>query len=120
MQTYYIAIAKNVLRENRRDRQKRPILIGNASQQSSDVLGHLWPPEQAQADRELAEFIEAAKSALSAKQREAFELVHVRGLSALEAAKLSDCSPHQLLGRLCCARKTLRQKLERVLPQDLL
>lgn len=109
LKTYVLAIARNVLREHRRQVQHQ-IAAHNHSKSVSN-------PSKSEAvldRRELADTIKLAKSMLSDKQRQAIELVLLSGISITEAAKFAGCSDSAFRRRLCDAKKRLQELLKKI------
>ena len=114
--TYLGGIARNVLREENRRLQKERIigkdrdssLIQPASKDPS-------PLESAIQRDEFARLLAQAKERLSAKQLQAFELVHILDMPVVDAARLADCSRTAFANRLYRARKLLRRLLTHML-----
>jgi len=107
VKTYLLGIAKHVLHEKQRTRKRRMavslhdvegILRGSAAEE----------PGPAMERAELAAAYERAKSKLTAKDREAFELVYREGLSVRDAAQEANCTPNQFSSRLYRALQKLR------------
>ncbi len=70
-------------------------------------------PEVVLQCQDLAEATKQAKSRLSPKQREAFELVFEHGLSRIEAAKKVGCSYSAFRQRFCRAKAFVKPLLRR-------
>ena len=112
VKTYLCGIARNIW-----SKQRHHISRQNAAYQQWARLQSLYDrssePEVVLGNQELAEATEQAKSRLSDKQLEAFELVFEYGLSGIEAAKKAGCSYSVFRQRLHDARVSLRSMLRR-------
>ena len=110
VETYLLGIADNALLNEHRRVRKQPIRLSAWEQDNVPSDDHSTL-EDAACRQEIANAIREAASRLPPGQREAFDLVHFRGLTVAEAAKRSECSPRPLSDRLYRARKHLRQWL---------
>ncbi len=107
--TYLEAIARNVLRESWRKRQRLPLTgLGGLVELPAAPSSALSDPEMAMQSREIARSLRRAKARLSALQRQAWELAHIWQLPSAEAANLAGCTVSQFRERLYRARKKLR------------
>jgi RNA polymerase sigma-70 factor (ECF subfamily) len=102
VKTYFFAIARNVLLEHARALQRRARW---AERGNVPDLTESQQPHVLLCEKELAGVLEQAMSLLSAKQREAIELVVCEGLSASDAARKAGCSVVALRNRLHQARR---------------
>jgi RNA polymerase sigma-70 factor (ECF subfamily) len=114
IRTHLLAVARNVLAEALRRDARAAMLLGD---QAGSLVG---PPgdvgrtpegEAATRSREIAAAVAGPKRHLPAKQRQAFGLVHILGLTNAEAAARAGCSTTQLRDRLYRARRRLRSLL---------
>jgi len=112
VKTYLFAIAKHVIQEERR-RQGRNVLL------STESLGHdnradansLDPCLQA-THAELGQLVGKAMSKLPFKQKQAFELYHLLGLSYKDASDIAGCPEKVFECRLYRAHQKLRRMLK--------
>jgi len=112
--TYLLGIATNVLRETWR-RGKYEAVANQAIRQGRAGARPADPPrpESILGLRETADALQRAQDSLTDKQRLAFHLVVVAGISPAEAAKQLACSRDALYQRLHEARARLQKLLSR-------
>ena len=116
--TYVFAIAKRVLREERRKRVRAHTTGISDFERFSGTYMSIPPETPARLQQiELADRIRQTVGQLPGVQREAFDLVHLQDRPIAEAAKVANCSVKQLQDRLRRARKRLRWLL-RDLPRS--
>ncbi len=110
VKTYLFSIARNIWAAERERINRR----NSAHQQWARLQGpydRSSEPEVVLQCQDLAKATERAKSGLSPKQREAFELVFEHGLSRIEAAKKVGCSYSAFRQRFCKAKAFVRPLL---------
>ena len=114
--TFALAIAKNIALKHMSKRQRLPVIYtGDLSHVPSHEPASSRSPES----DEVTRAIEKAMAQLTEAQRQAIELVRIRGMPRSEALKLASCSPNQFQKRLQRAAESLRQLL-RNLPRCIL
>ncbi len=109
--TYLFAIAKNLLREDRRAARRhicKPLNEGRTEPAAADDGG---TGDRALEIQELACTLEAAIANLPPRQQEAIRQVVIEDRSIAEAARLSDCSPNTLSHRFRAALMQLHKAL---------
>jgi len=114
VKTYMLAIAKNVLREQRR-RIRHQVVI-HRSFRAGCASNCSCEPGETLGQRELAEAIEWAKCELSDKQGQALELAVNSSISLAEAARQAGLSDSAFRQRLHDAKKHLVKLLGKFRP----
>ena len=114
--TYLFGIARNIIRENQRRRYKDPLTRARSydifdEDEEEDASLPAKPIDPLRA--ELTVIVEEAIARLTPIQRQAIDLVYLRGLPYPQAAKLADCSTIQLRSRLFRAYRRLGKLLYR-------
>lgn len=113
---YLCGIARNVVFEERRKVNKERKTVHHPDLRSLQLSSNDRPAlESAARKEEVSRVLARAKSKLSRKQLQAFELVHVLGISTAKAAKLAGCSRSAFRDRSYRARKHLRESLQDIL-----
>jgi RNA polymerase sigma-70 factor (ECF subfamily) len=107
VRNYLFGIAANVLRENRSRSHGRAGVEIDTLEDVSDTSG-VSPPARAESAEQLQALC-ALMARLSARQREALELVYLVGLGPEDAARRLGCSVKALRVHLCKARQKLRK-----------
>jgi len=112
VRTYLFGIAANVLREqqNTSEAVTRFSRLDHLDL-SVDAETYLYQAETQLHRNELIQAVEQAKSKLSARQRQAIDMIYYQDLSGTEAAKFIGCSCEALRNRLYQAKKHLRELL---------
>ena len=112
---YLCGIARNVLREERRRVQKNRVNARDHDCNSlRPVRNDLSALESAMQREEFALVLGKAKRELSARQLQAFELVHIADIPIRQAARIAGCSYGAFRDRLFRARKRLRWLLRHI------
>lgn len=108
VQTWLFGIAANVARHHFRSNSRR----GRLSRALSLVVRHATPapePSELADARQQLDLVKRALDALPFKQREAFVMCELEGLSAREVASAVGASEAAIWKRVSQARKTLRR-----------
>jgi len=106
---WLFGIAVNVVRTQRRSIARRNLLARVIGREAPEISP---PPDRVVMARQTVDRLEAAVARLPAKQREAFTMVDVEGLSSVEAARALGVPAGTLGRRLHQARKRLLVALE--------
>lgn len=99
-------------RRSRRDQEVRQLHLA-----SEPAAGHLQPERWSR--REVAEIFHQLALGLSPRQRAAFLLREVEGLSSIEAGEILGSRPSTVRNQVAQARRVLRRELERLYPEYL-
>jgi len=107
VKNYLFSVAANVLREDRA-RSRRHVSLDGCDPESLADTSQVSPPVQMQS-AEQAQAVHAVMMRLSARQRQAVELVYLAGLAPEHAARTLGCPTQTLYSHLCAARERLRE-----------
>lgn len=115
---YLFGLANNVLMEHLRRLSKQvPTVQNEVLDRCLGYADALSDPEASAYNAELAEIIEQTMSQLTAKQRQALNLIHFEGKSLKEAAQRANCTVEAFRSRIRRGPEKLRQLLDHVKPE---
>jgi RNA polymerase sigma-70 factor (ECF subfamily) len=107
VRSYLLGVAANVLHESCA-RAHNPVPADIHGLETAVDVSQPSPPSQAQSTEQL-QAVHAMMASLSARQRQAVELVYLVGLPPSEAARRLGCSLQTVCSHLCSAREKLRK-----------
>ena len=108
--TYFLSIARNVLREEQLYRKKHPVTcVGDVSFYADTITAHASTHETIPKHNEDFRRIKRAMAKLSTSQRQAIYLIDIQNFTKIQAARLAGCSYDQFANRHHRARKRLKK-----------
>jgi len=112
VKTYLFAIAKHVVQEDRRRQGRNVLASAESLKHDNRVDAQSLDPCLQATHTELGQLVNRAMSKLPYKQKQAFELFHLLGLSHRDASEIAGCPEKVLECRLYRAHQNLRRVLK--------
>ena len=118
VKTYLLAIARNILSEERKQLKRRRAILEYSSKQQQNKLTQISTLSPNKDNGKVHKKIQTAVSKLTSDQKEAIKFYYYDQIVLFEAAECAGCSVEAFQSRLRRARQTLKSRLCHLIKKD--